>query len=191
MYRMALPIAFVAALGAGSVSAAYGAGNGAHNHKQSSVGHLFQVQPTEPGQGAFAAIAEIVTLLNDDPETDWSKVSISALREHLVDMNNLILDADVVQSSEDQAIKFEVTGNGRTLRAIQTMVPAHSVELNKSTDWSVSVSIIDQGAIMHVTVGDLAELEKIQSLGFFGVMATGAHHQAHHLLISKGGGHDN
>jgi hypothetical protein len=42
-------------------------------------------QPTEPGQGAFAAIAEIIALLEADPNTDWSKVDITALREHLVE----------------------------------------------------------------------------------------------------------
>lgn len=52
-------------------------------------------QPTEPGQGAFAAIAEIVALLSADTSTDWSRVDITALREHLVDMNQLTLNADV------------------------------------------------------------------------------------------------
>ena len=30
----------------------------------------------EPGQAAFAAIQEIVALLDADPSTDWSKVNI-------------------------------------------------------------------------------------------------------------------
>src|SRR5947209_3755409 len=42
-------------------------------------------QPTMPGQDAFGTIQEIVGILEADPNTDWSKVNISALREHLVD----------------------------------------------------------------------------------------------------------
>src|SRR5438046_3161300 len=42
--------------------------------------------PREPGQSAFAAIQEIVALLEADPGTDWTKVDIEALRRHLVDM---------------------------------------------------------------------------------------------------------
>ncbi len=39
--------------------------------------------PSETGQSQFAAIAEIVTLLRDDPNTDWEQVDIKALRDHL------------------------------------------------------------------------------------------------------------
>src|SRR6516225_4871594 len=43
-------------------------------------------QPILPGQDAFGAIQEIVQILQSDPTTDWSKVNISALRQHLIDM---------------------------------------------------------------------------------------------------------
>ena len=44
---------------------------------------------TQAGQGAFAAIQEVVEILAADSNTDWSKVNIDALRQHLVDMNNV------------------------------------------------------------------------------------------------------
>ena len=50
-------------------------------------------QSTMLGQDAFGAIQEIVGILEADPNTDWSKVNISALREHLVDMNEVTLKA--------------------------------------------------------------------------------------------------
>ncbi|MFX5914869.1 hypothetical protein ABTE45_18800, partial [Acinetobacter baumannii] len=53
------------------------------------------LMPTQPGQSAFAAILEIVALLEADPATDWSKVNIEALRQHLIDMDNVTLRADV------------------------------------------------------------------------------------------------
>src|SRR5690348_17327314 len=37
----------------------------------------------EPGQAAFGAIQEMVESLQADPQTDWSKVDVDALREHL------------------------------------------------------------------------------------------------------------
>src|SRR6516165_7172350 len=43
-------------------------------------------QPVLAGQDAFGAIQEVVQILEADPTTDWSKVNIDALRQHLVDM---------------------------------------------------------------------------------------------------------
>ena len=50
---------------------------------------------TEGGQAAFAAIQEIVSVLLADPQTDWDKVNIEALRQHLIDMDNVTLRAKV------------------------------------------------------------------------------------------------
>ena len=49
--------------------------------------------PTMPGQEAFGTIQEIVRMLEADPSTDWAKVNIAALREHLIDMNEVTLRA--------------------------------------------------------------------------------------------------
>src|SRR5437016_4569299 len=50
-------------------------------------------QPTRPGQEAFGAILEVVQILEADPTTDWSRVNIAALREHLIDMSEVTLRA--------------------------------------------------------------------------------------------------
>ena len=50
--------------------------------------------PAMPGQDAFGAIAEVVRLLDADPETDWSKVDLERLRQHLIDMNEVVLRSD-------------------------------------------------------------------------------------------------
>jgi hypothetical protein len=73
------------------VGAGYGAATlmqGQHSPEE-HVGHSPASTPKEAGQSAFAATAEIVALLSNDPQTDWSKVNIAALRQHLVDMNAL------------------------------------------------------------------------------------------------------
>jgi hypothetical protein len=142
--------------------------------------------PTEAGQAAFAVIAEIVALLDADPNTDWSKVDIGALREHLVDMNELILNAVAREEPIPGGLQIEVTGEGRTLRAIRDMVPAHAAELAKIEGWKVEAAAQQEGARLRVTSTDPQQQERIRGLGFFGLMATGAHHQAHHWAIATG-----
>ena len=61
--------------------------------------------PTLPGQDAFGALQEIVSILEADPHTDWSKVNLEALREHLIDMNEVTLRADAVRSRSTAASK--------------------------------------------------------------------------------------
>jgi hypothetical protein len=148
--------------------------------------HAAASWPTEAGQGAFAAIAEIVQLLQADPETDWSKVDIGALREHLVDMNELTLNAVAREKPVPGGLKIEVTGEGRTLRAIRDMVPAHAVELAKVEGWQVEAALRNDGAQLTVTSADPRQEAQIRGLGFFGLMATGAHHQAHHWAMATG-----
>ena len=141
-------------------------------------------QPTEPGQGAFAAIAEIVALLEEDPNT--SKADIGALREHLVDMNELILNAVAREEPIPGGLRITVTGEGRTLRAIRNMVPVHAAELAKIDGWQVEAAGRDSGARLSVTSADPQQEARIRGLGFFGLMTTGAHHQAHHWAIATG-----
>ena len=142
--------------------------------------------PREGGQSAFAAIAEIVALLEADPDTDWSKVDIAVLREHLVDMNNLMLETTATSVVEGNTVRLHVEGEGHALRAIHAMVPAHAAELNKSGPWLVDAETTPTGASLTVTSRTPADLEKVKALGFFGVMAKGNHHQPHHLAMARG-----
>ena len=59
-------------------------------------------QPTMPGQEAFGTIQEVVQILEADPTTDWSKVNIAALREHLIDMNEVTLRAVATEQALEQ-----------------------------------------------------------------------------------------
>ncbi len=144
----------------------------------------------QPGQGAFAAIAEIVELLDADPRTDWSKVRIDLLRQHLVDMNQLTLNAEVETTIASDAVVFRVSGTGRTRDAIRRMVPAHVVELNKMALWTATSDDFEDGVTLTVSVSRPADLTRLRALGFFGVMAVGTHHQEHHFSMAKGMMHD-
>jgi hypothetical protein len=142
-------------------------------------------QPTLPGQDAFGAIQEVVQILEADPATDWSKVNIDALREHLIDMNELTLNAAAAERVLDNGIEIAVTGEGRALEAIKRMVPAHVAELVK-LGWNAKTEDMSNGLKFTVTTSDPKELTKLKALGFMGIMVQGGHHQSHHLMMAKG-----
>jgi len=148
--------------------------------------HGSAAAPREGGQSAFAAIAEIVALLEADPDTDWSKVDIAVLRDHLVDMDNLMLATTATSVVEGDTVRFHVEGKGNALRAIHAMVPAHAAELNESGPWFVDAETTPEGATLTVTSRTPGDLAKAKALGFFGVMAKGSHHQPHHLAMARG-----
>ena len=148
--------------------------------------HQTPDQPAEAGQSAFAAIAEIVELLMNDPETNWSTVNVTRLRDHLVDMQLLTTKAKADQIVEDGRVTFQIRGEGRTLQAIRSMVPAHAREISRARTWTVSTKEIERGISMTLRAETTEELTKIAALGFFGVMAMGSHHQPHHLAMAKG-----
>jgi hypothetical protein len=142
-------------------------------------------QPTLPGQDAFGAIQEVVQILESDPSTDWSKVNIAALREHLIDMNEVTLHAAATARPLDDGVEITVTGEGRTLEAIKRMVPAHVGELVK-IGWNAKTEDLPNGVKLTVMTDDARQAIKLKALGFMGIMVQGGHHQPHHLMIAKG-----
>jgi predicted RNA binding protein YcfA (HicA-like mRNA interferase family) len=143
------------------------------------------VTPTHPGQEAFGTIQEIVRILEADPTTDWSKVNIGALREHLIDMDEVTLRARASERALDNGVEITITGEGRTLAAIKRMVPAHTHEL-VGLGWSASTQELPNGVKLVLTASDPRQVVKLKALGFMGIMVQGAHHQPHHLMMAKG-----
>lgn len=138
----------------------------------------------EGGQSTFAAIQEITAALMNDPATDWSTVDIEALRQHLIDMDNVTLRADVVREDIDGGARFTVTSADPLVQAsIRAMVMAHVTTMNGVEGWDMRAEEVDGGAEMTVTGTDIA---RIRGLGFIGLMTVGMHHQAHHLALASG-----
>jgi len=145
-----------------------------------------QMNPaTEAGQSAFAAIEEIVLALVADPNTDWSKVNIPALREHLVDMELVFTDAEVQTTEVENGFQFAVTGTGKTIGSIQRMAIAHSGVMNGTGDWTFSPEKTEPGVVLTVTT-TADDMDKLRAIGFFGIMAMGMHHQDHHWMMATG-----
>jgi hypothetical protein len=142
-------------------------------------------QPTLPGQDAFGTIQEVVQILEADPTTDWSKVNIAALREHLIDMTEVTLRAIASERALNNGVEIAVTGEGRTLEAIKRMIPAHVGELVK-IGWNAKTEDLPNGVNLSVTTNDPKQVTKLKALGFMGIMVQGGHHQPHHLMMAKG-----
>jgi hypothetical protein len=152
-----------------------------HDDKASEV---VTVLPNEPGQGAFAAISEIVTMLATDPATDWSKVNITGLRDHLVDMDDLISESVVTLRNVPGGLEISLDLGEPGNDAASRMVSAHAPFVQAEAGWASVVSM--EGDTLIWTVTSDADEIQIRSLGFFGLMATGDHHRAHHLAMAKG-----
>ncbi|MEH6645345.1 hypothetical protein [Sulfitobacter sp.] len=173
--------ALLITLGMTSAALAQHAGHTGHatNHSQAAF-------PAERGDANFAAIAEIVQILSQDPETDWSRVNIDALRTHLVDMSMLTSNAIVKTDLIENGVEMQVSRSGRAGEAASRMVPAHGPVLEAETGWISQVSTSDAFISWTVTSLTEAQAQQIKALGFFGLMATGDHHRAHHIAIAKG-----
>jgi len=148
--------------------------------------HPASITPTLPGQDAFGAIQEVVAILDADPKTDWSKVDLEALRQHLIDMNEVTLRADAAPKQIDGGLEIAVTGSGRTLVAIQRMVPAWAQTINGQRGWTAKTTSLPDGELLTVTATDPKEIEHIRGLGFIGLLVSGSMHQPHHLAMAKG-----
>ena len=141
--------------------------------------------PSSVGQDAFGAVREVVRILDADPNTDWTKVDLAALREHLIDMNEVVLRAVADEQAIAAGVDIAVTGEGRTLDAIRRMVPAHAGELNR-LGWTVTTEELPNGVRLVVTTPDANAVARLVALGFAGIMTLGDHHQPHHLMIARG-----
>lgn len=142
--------------------------------------------PTMPGQDAFGAIQETVRILEADPKTDWSKVDLEGFRQHLIDMNEVVLKADAAAKPIDGGLEVAITGSGRALVAIQRMIPAHAKTLNGLNRWTAKAVTLPNGELLTVTATDPKQVQHIRGLGFIGLLASGSHHQPHHLAMAKG-----
>ena len=148
-------------------------------------------QPTHGGQAVFAAVTEIVKLLEADATTDWSKVDITALRQHLIDMDNVTMRARVQTVNVPGGLEMLVTGDAVVAASIRRMVGSHAPMLEALGGWRASTAAVPGGLRFTVVASDPADtarVTRIRGLGFMGLMVQGAHHTQHHLMIAKGAG---
>jgi len=144
---------------------------------------------TAPGNDAFAAIQEVVEHLLADPATDWSRVNLEALRQHLIDMQNFTFNVEVMEQKPiDGGVMFTVkaTTPGAT-GSLNRLFSAHPAILKQESGWDMStVKNKDGSYTAKVTGHNPQDAVKIRGLGYIGVVAYGKHHQAHHWQMAIG-----
>lgn len=150
--------------------------------------HRLQSPLTEAGNDAFGTIQEVIDALDADPRTDWSKVNLEALRAHLVDMNNMTLRVTVL-TQQPIANGVEITvapESAQVAASLDRVFAAHPAQLEAETGWKMSTQKRRRDYRIVVTTTTPDEVAKIRGLGYIGILATGAHHQAHHWAMARG-----
>jgi hypothetical protein len=106
-----------------------------HHHNGTAVTPL-----TEPGNDAFAAIQEVVEKLLADPKTDWSRVNLEALRQHLIDMQNFTFNVEVSKLQPiDGGITFTVKATtAGAASSLDRLFSAHPTILKQESGWDMT-----------------------------------------------------
>ena len=196
MYKKTLAVSVVSVAVLGFIFTLYNdtiklSSTKADNYNQSNHSEMVMGDnvsgPSMPGQEVFGTIQEVVHILEAAPNTDWSKVDIKSLRQHLIDMDKVTINADVETNELENGLEMKVTGEDRTVPAIKRMVTTHNkMTLQAMDDWNSSVEEVKKGVVLRVTSGDNKEIEHIKGLGFWGLMTQGNMHPKHHLMMAKG-----
>lgn len=184
MYDQFIRVLGAIMLAVTTVASAHGQHEG-RDHAQ----HTREAQATEMGQAAFAALAEVKRILMSDPNTDWSRVSLERLRQHLIYMNEVVLNAQVASTNVTGGLRVQVAGSGRTRDAIRRMVVAHAGQTDLLPGVHVSATEAPDGATLVITAvntGDARTVAQVRGLGFIGLMLLGSHHGPHHVAIARG-----
>lgn len=158
------------------------------DHNGMSHGTSNATPLTEPGNDAFAAIQEAVDKLMADPNTDWRRVDLEALRQHLVDMNNFTLHVKVVSQKPIRGgVEFIVKPTtAEAAGSLDRLFAAHPAILKQESGWDMSATKIKGGYSARVTSRNPNDVEKIRGLGYIGIVALGKHHQLHHWQMATG-----
>jgi len=148
--------------------------------------------PAFPGQAAFTTIGQVAAILELDSTTDWSNVNLDALREHLIDMDEVLMRASVEKKDVPGGFEARVTGTGRTGQAIRRMLTNQAAMLDQDPRYRAVATEIANGIRLTVTaknLEDAAQTARIRGLGFAGILTEGDHHPRHHLAIARGDAH--
>ena len=145
--------------------------------------------PKQPAQSAYAAIGEIVRILKADSTTDWSKVNIEALRQHLIDMDEVTMRSQVSQKPVPGGVTMMVTGDAKVAAAIKRMVTSHAGMLDQDPQYHATVAPIANGVRFTVTARDSSNAKLVAMIrgeGFAGLLTEGDHHARHHMALARG-----
>lgn len=143
---------------------------------------------TQPGNDVFGAIQEVLRQLEADPHTDWKKVNLEALRQHLLDMRNFTENVEIVsQKSIENGVEIVVRPTVvSAIPSLDRAFAAHPAQLKSETGWDMTVKKEMDRYTLRIVAADAQQADKIRGLGYIGIMAYGDHHPAHHWALATG-----
>ncbi|MFK5891768.1 MAG: hypothetical protein QM504_00940 [Pseudomonadota bacterium] len=142
----------------------------------------------EAGNDVFGTIQEVIQKLEVDPETDWSKVDLEQLRQHLLDMCHFTINVEVISQEPISAgvkIVIRPTMPAASI-ALDRALSAHPKMMKKETGWDIKFTKTDHTYVITATTSKSDEIDKLRGLGYIGIMAYGKHHQPHHWAMATG-----
>jgi len=141
---------------------------------------------SETGQATFAALEEAVIALQADPNTDWDRVDVDGLREHLLDMDRVTMMTSVESVDLSDGVRHRVTAEGDALGSLHRMSEAHADFMARELDWDMAITLLDSGISLDIRPASEADIARVRALGFYGWIALGGHHQVHHWAMVSG-----
>lgn len=162
------------------------------NHNQNQHSSKLPDTPLkQTGSDVFDAMQEVIEQLKADPNTDWAKVNLESLRQHLIDMKAFTESVEVLeQQAIENGIKMLVKPETpRAAKALENMLTMHPKMMKMERNWEMKAS--KNGEIWEITctTPDPKEVDLLRGLGYIGIIVEGAHHQVHHWMMSTGKGH--
>lgn len=149
--------------------------------------HHRQAEPTPPrGLDALATVQHVTALLLADPTTDWERVSIARLREHLVDLDRLTLEATVEESAVEGGLDVTVSGDERTLEAARRVLPEHAERMAGYRGWNVEVEELGSELVVRLRAQRDDQVAVLRAIGFFGFLSSGVYRPHQLLGIARG-----
>jgi len=150
--------------------------------------HSEETPLTKPGNDIFGTIQEVVKKLESNPDTDWSKVNLEALRQHLLDMKAFTEEVSVTsQTPIANGTKIKIQPKTeRAEESLKRLFDMHPAMIKKEKGWDMDAKKNDSSWIITCTTDNKSEAEKIRAFGYIGLLAEGAHHQLHHWMIATG-----
>lgn len=142
----------------------------------------------EAGNALFGTIQEAIKQLDANPNTDWSKVDLEGLRQHLIDMENFATHVDVVSSKDIEKgtiVVVKPTTDAAKVSLIRALA-AHPGMLKQESGWDMTAKADGDTFILTIETAKPEEVTRLRALGYIGVMALGNHHQVHHWGMVSG-----
>ena len=145
-------------------------------------------QLTQPGNDIFATIQEVVNQLLRDSRTDWSRVNIEALRQHLIDMENFTVNIEILsQVNIEHGVEIVLKPTiAQAEASLDRAFAAHPAMLKQEVGWIMNADKSRDRYTITITSTNKTDVAKIRALGYVGAMVMGNHHQPHHWAMATG-----